>query len=143
MGTTDERLEALATLESAVCRDSDIEFALVFGSQVTDTALPSSDLDIAVKFDDDLSSGERFRKRCFLAGELQQEDTPFVDVSDIDELPLTVAHDAVQGRLLCGDEEAFREVKAEVETAFAERGEEIRQRQRALIDRIAEEGLRG
>jgi predicted nucleotidyltransferase len=143
MGTTDERLEALATLESAVCRDSDIEFALVFGSQVTDTARPSSDLDIAVKFDDDLSSGERFRKRCFLAGELQQEDTPFVDVSDIDELPLTVAHDAVQGRLLCGDEEAFREVKAAVETAFAERGEEIRQRQRALIDRIAEEGLRG
>lgn len=143
MGTTDERLEALATLESAVCRDSDIEFALVFGSQVTDTARPSSDLDIAVKFDDHFSSGERFRKRCFLAGELQQEDTPFVDVSDIDELPLAVAHDAVQGRLLCGDEEAFREVKAEVETAFAERGEEIRQRQRALIDRIAEEGLRG
>lgn len=143
MGTTDERLEALATLESAVCRDSDIEFALVFGSQVTDTARPSSDLDIAVKFDEDLSSGERFRKRCFLAGELQQEDTPFVDISDIDELPLAVAHDAVQGRLLCGDEEAFREVKAEVETAFAERGEEIRQRQRALIDRIAEEGLRG
>lgn len=143
MGTTDERLEALATLESAVCRDSDIEFALVFGSQVTDTARPSSDLDIAVEFDDDLSSGERFRKRCFLAGELQQEDTPFVDVADIDELPLAVAHDAVQGRLLCGDEEAFREVKAEVETAFAERGEEIRQRQRALIDRIAEEGLRG
>lgn len=143
MGTTDERLEALATLESAVCRDSDIEFALVFGSQVTDTARPSSDLDIAVKFDHHFSSGERFRKRCFLAGELQQEDTPFVDVSDIDELPLAVAHDAVQGRLLCGDEEAFHEVKAEVETAFAERGEEIRQRQRALIDRIAEEGLRG
>jgi hypothetical protein len=45
--------------------------------------------------------------------------------------------------LLCGDEEAFHEVKAEVETAFTERGENVRQRQRALIDRIAEEGLRG
>jgi predicted nucleotidyltransferase len=71
MSTTYERSEALAALKSAVCGDSDIEFALVFGTQVTDTARPSSDLDIAVKFDDDLSSSERFRKRGFLAGELK------------------------------------------------------------------------
>lgn len=143
MDTTDGHSGLLAALETAVCRDPAVEFAVVFGSQVSGDARPSSDIDIAVKFADDLSSSERFRKRCFLAGELQREDAPFVDVSDIDELPLAVAHDAVQGRVLCGDEEAFRAVKTEVEAAFSERGEDIRRRQRAVIDRIAEDGLRG
>lgn len=143
MDTTDGHSEVLAALETAVCRDSAVEFAVVFGSQISGDTRPSSDLDIAVKFADDLSSSERFRKRCFLAGELQREDAPFVDVSDIDELPLVVAHDAVQGRVLCGDKEAFRAVKTEVEAAFSKRGEDIRRRQRAVIDRIAEDGLRG
>ena len=143
MDTTEERSEVLVALESAVCRDPDLDFAIVFGSQATDDARPSSDLDVAVKFADDLSSSERFEKQCFLSGELQEEGAPFIDVSDIDGLPLAVAHDAVHGKLLCGDEQAFREVKAEVEAAFAEQGDDIRRRQRALIDRIAEEGLRG
>lgn len=143
MGTTDGHSRLLAALESSVCRDPAVEFAVAFGSQATGGDRPSSDLDIALKFANELSSRERFRKRCFLAGELQREDAPFVDVSDIEELPLAVAHDAVQGRLLCGDEQAFRAVKTEVKAAFAEQGDDIRRRQRAVIDRIAEEGLRG
>ena len=143
MDTTGGRSAVLAALESAVCRDPAVDFAIVFGSQITDDARPSSDLDLAIKFADDLSSSERFEKRCVLSGELQQEGAPFIDVSDIDELPLGVAHDAVHGKLLCGDDDAFHEVTAEVEAAFAEQGEDIRRRQRAVIERIAEEGLRG
>jgi predicted nucleotidyltransferase len=143
MNTTGGHSAVLAALESSVCRDPAIEFAVAFGSHVTGDSRPSSDLDIAVRFTDELSASERFRKRCSLSGTLQREDAPFIDISDLDELPLTVAHDAVHGTFICGDEQAFRDVTSEIETAFAEQGDEIRRRQRALIDRIAEEGLRG
>lgn len=143
MGVTDGRSQLLAALEESLCRDSDIEFAVVFGSQITGNARPSSDLDIAVKFTDGLSSHERFRKRCTLSGNLQQEDAPFVDVADIDELPLEVAYDAVHGDILCGEELAFREFKSDIQAAFEDRRSDISQHQRNVIDRIAEDGLRG
>lgn len=143
MGVTDGRSDLLAALAESLCRDADIAFAVVFGSQERGTSRPSSDLDIALKFSDGLSAHERFRKRCFLSGDLQREDVPFIDVSDIDGLPLEIAHDAIRGHLLCGDERVFQECKTEIETAFEERKAEIRQHQRDVIDRIAEDGLRG
>jgi predicted nucleotidyltransferase len=143
MSGTDGRSELLASLGEAICSDPDVEFAVVFGSRAVDAPRPSSDLDVAIKFSDELSAHERFRKRCFLSGDLQRADAPFVDVSDVEELPLPVAHDALQGELLCGDGETFRGFRAEVEEDFAERGADIRRRQRDLIDRIAEDGLRG
>jgi uncharacterized protein len=121
----------------------DIEFALVFGSQLTSNSRPSSDLDLAVKFADSLSSHDRFQKLCFLSGDLQREDAPFIDVSDIETLPLEVAHDAVNGEFLCGDENTFRHFKADTEALFEEQHDEIRRHQRDVIDRIAEDGLHG
>lgn len=143
MGATDGRSTLLTALEESLCREPDIEFAVMFGSRVSGDERPSSDLDIAVKFSDELSSHERFRKRCFLSGDLQSEDAPFIDISDIDELPLAVAHDAVGGDLLCGDDRAFRAFKQEIEATFEERRDELRRHQRDVIDRIAEDGLRG
>jgi predicted nucleotidyltransferase len=143
MSTTDGHSDLLASLEETVCSDPDVEFAVVFGSRAAGSSRPSSDLDVAIKFSEDLSAHERFRKRCSLSGELQREDAPFVDVSDIEELPLPVAHDALQGELLCGDRGTFRGFKTEIEEAYAERGADIRRHQRDLIDRIAEDGLRG
>jgi len=141
MGSTDGRPSLLDALEESLCRDRDIEFAVTFGSQL-DSAQPS-DLDIAVKFADELSVSERFRKRCFLSGNLQREAQQFVDISDIETLPLDVAHDAVTGEFLCGDEQAFRRFREQVETEFERQREDIRRQQQATIDRIAEEGLRG
>lgn len=133
----------LTALDESICRDSDIEFVVAFGSQVTDGSRPSSDLDIAMKFDDELSSHERFQKRCFLSGDLQRSDAPFIDVSDIETLPVDVANDAVNGQFLCGDEAAFRAFKADIEAAFEAQSDDIRRRQRDVIERIAEEGLSG
>ncbi|WP_149783862.1 nucleotidyltransferase domain-containing protein [Halorubrum aquaticum] len=113
------------------------------GSQLSGTPTRASDLDIAVKFGADLSERERFEKRCFLSGDLQGEDRPFIDVSDIESLPLDVAHDAVNGELLCGDEGTFERFKTDTEAKFDEQRETLRRRQRAVIDRIAEDGLRG
>ncbi|QLH83789.1 nucleotidyltransferase domain-containing protein [Halosimplex pelagicum] len=127
----------------SICSDPTVEFAVAFGSQITGQSTRSSDLDIAVKFAEGLSRHERFEKRCFLSGSIQREDAPFIDLSDIEVLPLEVAHDAVNGRFICGDERAFKRFKADVEATFDEQSTTLRNRQRDVIDRIAEDGLRG
>lgn len=135
--------QVLSVLEEAICSDSDIMFAVVFGSQISGEPTPSSDFDLAVKFADELSERDRFEKRCFLSGDLQDEARPFIDVSDIESLPLDVTHDAVNGELLCGDEQAFEQFTEDIEAEFDEQRETLRRQQRAVIDRIAEDGLRG
>lgn len=52
-----------AALEESVCPDSDVTFVVAFGSQVSGEPTHSSDLDLAVKFSNDLPDGERFEKQ--------------------------------------------------------------------------------
>lgn len=143
MNTSDDRPSVLVTLENSLRGDPDVEFAVAFGSRVSGTPTQSSDFDVAVKFAEGMSARERFRKRCFLAGDLQREGEPFVDVSDIEDLPLEVAADAVDGTLVCGDERAFQQFKSEIGERFSAERSNIRRHQRDVIDRIAERGLRG
>ena len=138
-----DRSQVRSALEETVCADPEIVFAVAFGSWIAGTSTPESDLDVAVKFEVDLSKRDRFEKRCALSGGLQHEAFPFIDVSDVESLPLDVAHDAVNGELLCGDEAAFETFKTNVEAEFDEQRESIRRHQRTVIDRIAEDGLRG
>jgi predicted nucleotidyltransferase len=132
-----------AEIKEELCRDSDIEFVVVFGSRATGDFRPASDLDIAVKFADDLSSTARFRKRCHLSGHLQTSTAPRIDISDVDELPLEVAYSVVSGTFVCGNEDAFQEFKQSVQTEFEDRGDEIEKRQQEFIRRVAEDGLHG
>lgn len=143
MEASDGHARLLATAEESLCRDVDIEFVVAFGSRVADDPRPSSDLDLAVKFADGLSPRDRFQKRCFLSGDLQREEAPFIDIADIESLPIEVAHDAVNGTFLCGDDVAFRRFKADIDAAFEDQRDDIRRHQQAVIDRIAEEGLHG
>ena len=143
MMTDGEGSDVLEDLAASVCSDSDLEYVVAFGSQVSGQSTASSDLDLAVKFVDDLTDHERFEKWCFLSGDLQRADAPFVDVADIEALPLDVAHDVVNGEFICGDREAFEQFKTEIEAGFSEHREEIRRQQRDVIDRIAEDGLHG
>jgi predicted nucleotidyltransferase len=143
MERRDVRPELLDVLGEVVCVDPTIEFAVAFGSQITGEATQPSDLDIAIKFADGLSRHERFRKRCSLSGEIQRESAPFIDVADLETLPIDIAHDALDGEVICGDEQAFRTFKQEVVSAYRDQRDELRRRQSELIDRIAEDGLRG
>lgn len=143
MDSTEHGSGGLVPLEESLCSDPDIVFAVVFGSRTGGEPRRSSDLDVAVEFSAELSPHERFQKRCFLSGDLQRDDAPFVDLSDIEHLPIEVAHEAVQGTLLCGDEERFQRVKTAIESEFEDRRTAIRRHQRDVIDRIAEEGLGG
>ncbi|WP_251328492.1 type VII toxin-antitoxin system MntA family adenylyltransferase antitoxin [Haloplanus pelagicus] len=143
MSPSAEHSQVVSALEEAVCSDPEITFAVLFGSQISGESTLSSDFDLAIKFANELSDRDRFEKRCFLSGDLQHEGRPFIDVSDIESLPLDVAHDAVNGELLCGDEQVFEQFKRDIEAEFDEQRETLRRQQRAVIDRIAEDGLRG
>lgn len=142
MASSGEHPRVFEALQTTVCTDDDIEFVVAFGSHVTGSTTQGSDLDVAIKFIDRLSSRERFEKRCFLSGTLQQDTLPFIDLSDIETLPLDVAHDAVSGVFVCGDEHAFGQFKSGVNAAFEAQRDERRRQRAAVIDRIAEEGLR-
>jgi len=139
----DGRAAVLNSLADEVCREEGVVFAVVFGSSVSGEARPSSDVDVGIKFEADLTERERFRRRYVLSATLQRTEWPFVDVSDIEELPLPVAHRVVCGDLLCGDKAAFRRFKQNTEAAYEESRGELSERSRTVIDRIAEEGLRG
>jgi len=143
MAVEDGRKRGFEDFEESVCSDSDVEFVVAFGSRVTGESTDTSDLDLAVKFVDELSDHDRFEKQCFLSGTLQREEGPFVDISDIETLPIAVRNDAVNGSFVCGDRDAFERFKADVEATFAEEREPLRRQQRDVIDRIAEDGLRG
>ena len=138
-----ERAHFLDDLTHRLRCESSVEFAVLFGSRVTNETHPSSDLDLAVKFIDSFSSQERFQKQCFLSGTLQQSGKPFVDVSDIDDLPLSIVHDAVNGEFLCGNEQAFQEFKSEIEDEFKENKTKLQHHHNDVIARIAERGLHG
>lgn len=143
MTTIDEGSPLLTALDESICQDPHIVFVVVFGSQVKNGPHRSSDIDLAIKFDDELSARERFQKRCFLSGDLQRSNSPFIDISDIDSLPIEVAIDAVEGQFICGDEAAFDTFKSDVEKAFDAQREDIRRHQQEVINRIATEGLSG
>ena len=133
----------VSAVKETVCADPAVVFAVGFGSRFSEESTQSSDFDIAVKFADELSRRERFEKWCFLSGAVQQDKGPFIDISDIDSLPVPVAQDAVSGEFLCGSEEVFEQFKSDTEAEFTEQRERRHQEQRAVIERIAEDGLRG
>lgn len=118
--------------------DTDAIFAVLFGSYATDTTHESSDVDVAVRFPAEMTPKERFRLRNRIDAELQAYAERFVDVSDIENLPLPVARRALRdGIRLVGDQEdvdAYRTgIEAEYETSAAERKRERRE----FIDRLA------
>jgi len=133
-----------AAVEASLCADPDIEFVVAFGSRFTGTPTAGSDIDITIKFAPGLSDSERFDKQCFLSGDLQRDGAPFVDISDIERLPVEVAYDAsIDGTFVCGDKRAFERFTEDIEASFREQRDERQRADRALIDRIATEGLRG
>jgi len=115
-----------------------VTFAILFGSVAIGTSHDSSDVDIALRFPDGLSSKERFRSRNRIDADLQTYAERFVDVSDIEALPVPVARGALrEGIRLVGDEQevdAYRErIEAEYENSATDRERERRE----FIDQLA------
>nr|WP_245810826.1 nucleotidyltransferase domain-containing protein [Halorubrum halodurans] len=75
--------------------ETDVCFAVLFGSRVRGETHESSDVDVALRFPEDLSPKERFRRRNRIDADLQSYADDFVDVSDIEHLPLPIARAAL------------------------------------------------
>ena len=117
---------------------TEVLFAVLFGSRVEGTTHAESDLDIALRFSESLSPKARFRLRNRIDAELQSYAEVFVDVSDFESLPVPVAHAALQtGIVLCGDEEVIAEYRAQIETEYeATKADRAREREE-FLDRLA------
>ena len=117
---------------------TEVDFAILFGSHARGTADESSDVDIALRFPEELDKHERFHHRNRIDAELQAYADGFVDVSDIELLPNPVAYAALRdGILLVGDKQAAAEYKAEVKAEFEEEESEREQERQEFIDRLA------
>jgi predicted nucleotidyltransferase len=115
-----------------------VEFAVVFGSHAREAAKAGSDLDILLRFPEDLDDAERFRARNRVDAALQQYARGFVDVSDAASLPTHVLHAALgDGIVLAGDDAAVDRYRDRIERAYEETADERARERRAVIDRLA------
>ena len=118
--------------------ETDVCFAVLFGSRVRGDAHESSDVDVALRFPDDLSSTERFRRRNRIDAELQSHADAFVDVSDIEALPLPIARAALRdGIRLVGDDREVDAYRDRVEAEYEETATERERDRREFVDRLA------
>ncbi|QAU12231.1 nucleotidyltransferase domain-containing protein [Halorubrum sp. BOL3-1] len=117
---------------------TDVRFALLFGSRVRGNTHESSDVDIALRFPDELSPTERFRRQNRIDADLQGYADGFVDVSDIDGLPLPIARAALEGGIrLVGDDESIEAYHERIDTEYEETAADREQDRREFIDRLA------
>lgn len=115
-----------------------VEFALLFGSHARGESEAASDIDIALRFPESMDDREQFRQRNRIDAALQEFAPGFVDVSDIDTLPLPVAYAAVtEGILIVGDEEVAEAYRTEIEAEYESTAERREQDREAFIDRLA------
>ncbi len=122
----------------AYLTSTDIEFAVLFGSQARGTADESSDVDVAIQFPEEMDERDRFDLRNRIDATIQEYAEHFVDVSDIDSLPVSVAHAALRdGYVLCGDKELVDSYHKKVENEYEATTEERERDKEVFIDRLA------
>jgi predicted nucleotidyltransferase len=115
-----------------------VEFALLFGSRARGESEASSDVDIALRFEDSIDDTERFRERNWIDAAVQEHANAFVDVCDIETLPTPVAYAALRdGVLLAGDERAVEVYQAQVAAEYESNADRLEQQREAFIDRLA------
>lgn len=117
---------------------TEVDFAILFGSHARTTADASSDVDIALRFPDDMATTERFHQRNRIDADLQAYAEAFVDVSDIASLPTPVAYAALRdGHLLTGDGQTVEEYRAAVEREYEATADERERTRKEFLDRLA------
>ncbi|WP_311172539.1 type VII toxin-antitoxin system MntA family adenylyltransferase antitoxin [Halobellus ordinarius] len=116
----------------------DIDFAVLFGSHARGVAEDSSDVDIALKFHDDIDERECFRRRNRIDAEVQAYADGFVDVSDIETLPTHVARAALrEGIPLVGEKSVIDAYRARTEAEYDARSGERKNEREQFIERLA------
>lgn len=123
----------------SVVAETDVRYAVVFGSYATRAATATSDLDIGVRFADECSRRDRFRQRNRIDAAAQSYADPFVDVHDLETVPDHVAVRALQeGLLWYGDAETKAMDERRLTRRLAETNDQRTRRRREFVDRLAE-----
>ena len=117
---------------------TDVRFAVLFGSRVRGETHDSSDVDVTLRFSEELSPKERFRRRNRIDTDLQEYADDFVDVSDIQDLPLPIARAALQeGVRLVGDEREIAAYREQIDAEYDRTAADRERNRREFIDRLA------
>ena len=117
---------------------TEVVFAVLFGSHARGTADDSSDVDVALRFPEEMDAHERFRLRNRIDADLQEYAEGFVDVSEVGSLPTPVAHAALRdGIVLAGDEQAVESYREQVTREYEVKADERERERREFIDRLA------
>jgi predicted nucleotidyltransferase len=117
---------------------TEVVFAVLFGSHVEGTTHADSDVDITLRLPESLTLKARFRLRNRIDAELQSYAEGFVDVSDIESLPVPVAHAALQdGLLLVGEAEPVAEYRVKIAAEYEATKPEREREREAFLDRLA------
>lgn len=117
---------------------TDVVFAVLFGSHARGSADASSDVDVALAFPAEMDASKRFHCRNRVDAELQEYADTFVDVSDVESLPNPVAHAALEeGILLTGDADTVASYREQVNAEYEETAGERERERREFIDRLA------
>lgn len=123
-----------------VLEQADIEYAIVFGSHTSGRASPNSDVDIAVRFPDEVPPKERFERRTRLDAKLQSYAQGFVDLNDVDALPLPVARRALEeGVLIIGTLDSLNADRQEIRQQYQADRKQREQANREFIERLADD----
>ena len=123
----------------SVLDDSDVRYAVLFGSYASGAESPSSDLDLCLRFADGCSRRERFQQRNQLDAAIQSYADRFVDVSDLEALPDTVALTALRdGVVVYGDAAVKAADEQRLAQSVADSSDRRARRRREFIDRLAE-----
>ena len=115
-----------------------VVFAILFGSHARGDETDSSDVDVALGFPEEMDDHKRFHLRNRIDANLQDYAEPFVDVSDVDSLPISVACAALRdGVVLVGDDQAVETYRKQVEKEYEASADERERERREFIDRLA------
>lgn len=112
-------------------REHPVHVGVLFGSQVRGSQTAESDVDIAVEFDDTLSTDDRHRARIDLIVDVQETlGVDDVDVVDLEGVRPAVGASALQtGVVLVGDEKRVERLREGFESRTTSRSHDERMRE--------------
>jgi predicted nucleotidyltransferase len=106
-------LERLRQTVSDVLADHAVVFSYVFGSRGRGDARPDSDVDVAVRFDDELTADERFAATLRLGVQLEAALGGPVDVVDLKNAPLRLVGRILAERVVMTGHDAPERIRFE------------------------------
>lgn len=134
-----EAPEVVAAQIRPVLEQAPVMFSLLFGSVARGEASPSSDVDVAVRYEPDLSAAQRFRLTLELGRQLERVLQRQVDVVDLDEVPQRFAGRILTERVVVTGLDRVERVRHETRVLqqYRDFEEHARRQDRRLLEAMA------